>query len=125
MLQQAQVVKFRKAIESLYDGVCNITQYKKVMKENKSTEFKEEIVLKAQPCRLSYKTIVAAEKDENMASNLKQVAVLFIAPEVILNPGSKITITQNGITSDYKASGKPAMYSTHQEVVLELFERWA
>ena len=125
MLQKAQVVKFRKAIESLYDGVCNITQYKKVMKENKSTEFKEEIVLKAQHCRLSYKTIVAAEKDENMASNLKQVAVLFIAPEVILNPGSKITIMQNGITSDYKASGEPAMYSTHQEVVLELFERWA
>jgi len=39
--------------------------------------------------------------------------------------GSKITVTQNGVTHDYERSGKPAVYSCHQEVPLELFKEWA
>ena len=37
----------------------------------------------------------------------------------------KITVTQNGVTRDYERSGKPAVYTCHQEVPLELFKEWA
>jgi hypothetical protein len=42
-----------------------------------------------------------------------------------VKPGSKLTITQNDMTTEYQSSGKPAFYSTHQEIVLELFKGWA
>lgn len=50
---------------------------------------------------------------------------LFLAPEIKVAPGSKITITQNGVVGEYKNSGVPAMYDTHQEIMLELFKGWA
>lgn len=59
------------------------------------------------------------------ASALVQVTEIFLAPEIVVKPGSKLTITQNGITTDYKSSGIPATYSTHQEIVVEIFKGWA
>ena len=54
-----------------------------------------------------------------------QTTTLFISPDVVIEPGSKIVVTQNGKTVAYKQSGEPALYNTHQEIILELFERWA
>lgn len=51
--------------------------------------------------------------------------LLFIAPEVTISPGSKIVITHEGRTGEYSQSGIPAVYPTHQEIVLTVFERWA
>ena len=31
----------------------------------------------------------------------------------------------NEVTMDYKNTGKPAVYDSHQEISLELFEGWA
>lgn len=119
------MVKARKAVESLYDGKCTITEHVKVKKENKSTGFNEVIVLENQPCRLSFNTINTATATETGASSISQVVKLFIAPEIEVKPGSKLTICQNGITTDYKSSGEPAFYITHQEIILELFKGWS
>ena len=54
-----------------------------------------------------------------------QSVVLYIDPSVDIPEGSKITVTQNGMTRDYERSGKSAVYSCHQEVPLELFKEWA
>ena len=43
----------RKAIESLYKDRCEVVEYQKIKKENKSTGQIEVSVLKNQPCRLS------------------------------------------------------------------------
>ena len=51
--------------------------------------------------------------------------VLFIAPEVEIPSGSKITVTQNGKTTDYCRSGESAVYTSHKEIALELFEDYA
>jgi hypothetical protein len=48
-----------------------------------------------------------------------------IAPEIHVKPGSKLTITQNGVTTEYKNSGEPALFDTHQEIILELFKGWS
>lgn len=124
MLSQAIMVKTRKAIESLYDGKCTITEYQKVKKENKSTGFQEVVVHDGIACRLSFKAINSANLSDT-ASSVSQTIKVFLAPEIVVKPGSKVSITQNGVTTDYKCSGQPAIYSTHQEVILELFEGWA
>lgn len=124
MLSEVILVKTRKAIESLYDGKCTISEYRKSKRENGSTGFSEAIVNEGISCRLSFKSINSANSGAS-ASALTQSIKVFLAPEVEVKPGSKLTITQNGVTTAYKASGKPAIYSTHQEIILELFEGWA
>lgn len=125
MLSKTKMVKARKAIESLYIGTCTITEYQKVKKENKSTGFVESVVLKNQPCRISFNTINSTTSTETGASALVQVVKLLIAPEIQVKPGSKITITQNDVTTEYQSSGEPAHYVTHQEIMLELFKGWS
>ena len=124
MLSQTKMVNARKAIESMYVGTCKITEYKKVKRENKTTGFEENVVLENEPCRLSFKTIDTTNQSE-IASSLNQVVKVFLSPEIKVKPGSKLTITQNGVTTDYMSSGEPAIYSTHQEIILELFKGWA
>jgi hypothetical protein len=119
------MVKARKAIESLYSGTCTITEYQKVQKANKSTGFHEVVVLKDQPCRLSFSTSNPTTPAENGASSVSQSVKLFISPEIEVKPGSKLTISQNGMIAEYKCSGVPAIYVTHQEILLELFKGWS
>lgn len=125
MLSKNQVVKARKAIESMYDGTCTIIERQKVKLPNKSTGFKDIVVLEDIPCRLSFKTITNTNQAETGVSAVVQVTKVFIAPEIKVKPGSKLTITQNDVATEYKSSGQPAIYTTHQEIELELFERWA
>jgi anion-transporting ArsA/GET3 family ATPase len=124
MLSKIKMVKTRKAIESLYDGKCTITEHQKVKKENKSTGFEDVVVQEDLPCRVSYKTITNTNQTDTAAS-VVQITKVFLAPEIQVKPGSKLTITQNDVTTEYKSSGKPAFYGTHQEIVLELFKGWA
>ena len=45
---------------------------------------------------------------------------LFLSPDIIVKAGSNITVTQAGKTTEYIASGIPAIYDTHQEIMLVL-----
>ena len=125
MLSKIKLVKARKAVESLYLGICTITEYRKVKKENKSTAFEEVVVLENQPCRTSFSTINTTTSTGTGADALVQVVKLHIAPEIEVKSGSKITVTQNNVTIEYKNSGVPAYYGTHQEIMLELFKGWS
>lgn len=66
-------------------------------------------------CRISHKSVVSTEPNEE-AAQVAQSVVLYIDPSVDIPEGSKITVTQNGMTRDYERSGKSAVYSCHQEV---------
>ena len=125
MFQTNQMVKARKAIEAMYEGTCTITEQQKTKNADKTTGFKDVVVLEGQPCRLSFKTISQTNPSENGAAAMTQVTKLFIAPEIQVKAGSKITVTQNGVATEYKNSGKPAVYTTHQEIILELWKGWA
>lgn len=110
----------RKAVESRYRGLCDILEKRKVKDEvTKATILKDIAVLSNKPCRLSYSSSGTANQTDTV-SNIEQTIKLFIAPEIKIAPGSKLRITQNGITTDYISSGVPAVYETHQEVSLEL-----
>lgn len=115
----------KQALESLYDGKCSVYEYQKVRDETtKLVKHEEACVLTGQPCRLSFEKSTAVLQGESSAA-VGQIAKLFLAPEIKIKAGSKICVTQAGINTDYTYSGVPAVYPTHQEIILELFERWA
>ncbi len=123
-INKSAVQAARKAIESTYDGVCSVIEHRKFLKADKSTGFREDTVLENLPCRLSVQSIGIAERSDT-ASAVNQLIKVFISPDIEIKAGSKMMITQNGVTAEYKASGAPALYSTHQEIILELFQGWA
>lgn len=117
--------KFRKAIERLYDDVCTVYEQMDVTDEDtKITEQEEVAVLENQKCKLSYQKI-ATTSNTTGAAEITTVTKLFISPNVVINPGSKIVVTHKGIVTEFCSSGVPAHYKSHQEIELKMFERWA
>ena len=108
----------------MYDGVCVVTEYKETRDPlTKKTVFVETPVLVSQPCKLSFSSSPVTG-DDNVASVVQETK-LFISPDVTIKKGSKITVTQNGVTTEYANSSEPKIYATHQEITLKLFEGWA
>ncbi len=121
---KAAVKAARKAIESTYEGLLTVTEHQKVTDENtKLTDYQDAVVIEGQPCHLSFETLGSAVQSGSAAA-VTQTTKLFLSPDVSVKAGSKITVTQAGATTDYTCSGIPAAYETHQEIILELFERW-
>lgn len=115
----------REALRSLWKGRADVYIKKMVINpENGRNEATEERILKAEPCRLSYKSVTSVNPVEG-ASVIEQVIKLFISETVQIPPGSKIIVTQNDVTKAFSRSGEPAYYTNHQEIVLKPFERWA
>ena len=114
----------RKAIEKMYIGTCDVIEHMAVTDPvTKKTGFSEAPVLLAQPCRLSYKASPITS-DGNTAAVTQEIK-LFISPDVEIKPGSKIEVTQNGRKTAFTNASMPAVYDTHQEISLKLFDRWA
>lgn len=114
------------AIKSLWRGKCTVT-----VRNNDTTDENTGRVVVGEvdtytnePCRISFDTVNATQP-ENNAANIVQSITLFIDRAVVIPEGSKITVTQNGVMAVYEKSGKPAVYSTHQEIPLEIFKGWA
>lgn len=116
----------RKAIESTYSGRCNIYERRDLRdEETKITRKNEEVsIVENQPCKLSFEKLNAVVQTDTAAKQT-QGAKLFIEPEIKVKPGSKIVVEQNSVTTEYSASGVPAVYLSHAEIMLELFEGWA
>ena len=82
MLSQNQMVKIRKAKESMYIGVLTVVEYRKVKNEDKTTGFEEVIVLENEPCKLSFKNVTSTS-DTQSFSVLAQSISLILSPDVI------------------------------------------
>lgn len=110
----------RKAIESTYTGLLTVTEYQAVKDPvTHITKNQKVVVLENQPCKMSFETITTAIQTET-AAIISQAVKLFVSPDVTIKAGSMITVTQNGVTTEYTSSGVPAIYPTHQEIMLEL-----
>lgn len=108
-----------------YDAICTVYELKKVKDEQtKITEENEVVVFDNQPCRLSFEKLSSTAQTET-AAEITQGVKLFVSPEIVIKGGSKIAVMQNGRTQIFSSSGKSAVYPTHQEIMLELFEGWA
>ena len=110
----------REAIESLYVGRCTIYQSQKIVNpKTKRTTTQNVLLCENEPCRLSFESKRSADYD-GVVSKIVQSVKLFLKPELVVLAGAKIEVSQNGRTTKYKASGQPAVYTNHQEILLEL-----
>jgi hypothetical protein len=106
----------------LWKGKATISEYREVT-DPETYQTKHELIPVAvdEPCRLSH----SRESTVNLNSGapyVTQTIVLFIRPDLTIKEGSVIEVTQNGVTNKYKRASKPAVYTNHQEVALELYE---
>ena len=125
------------AVESLYSGICTVTATTPTFDEStKQTTHTETTLFTNQPCRLSFISAPPSDKlvatsqnlihsDTPRAHFVDQQIKLFIDPALDIPPGSKISVTQNGLTQYFKSSGAPAVYSSHQEIELVRLDEFA
>lgn len=109
-------------LKSLWIGKCTIFEY--VTETNPITHqstTKLSPVVEDEPCRLSYSYNSTTSSSTGIAV-VGQIITLFIRPDLIIDTGAVIEVTQHGRTSRYKRGGKPSVYTNHQEIVLQLDE---
>ncbi len=118
-------VNLADAVKSLWGGVCTVTVRENAMNEQKGrTEPREVDLCRDVPCRISFGTVQSTEQS-NGAARIVQTVTLFVDPAVSIPEGSRITVTQKGVTGVYEQSGRAAVYSSHKEIPLVLFGGWA
>lgn len=117
------IKKARNVIESYYDAICDIIELED-KKIGSFTDNQEVTVKEKQPCRVSFENIYSSD-ETNTESKVIQKIKLFVSPDITIKPGSKIVVTRLDQTIEYKDSGAPALYGTHQEIPLELWKGWA
>lgn len=118
------VNKYRAAIERTYIDRCIVIEYVKEKQLNGSTALSGVTAYTDIPCRLSFVSKSAAVGTETV-TNTAQTIKLFLSPDIEIKAGAKITVSHDGRTTEYKSSGFPAVYRTHQEIPLVLFDERA
>lgn len=109
-------------LKSLWIGKCTVYQYTTITDPITFQSTQSQIpVIIDEPCKLSYNQ-EQATNIESGAAVISQSITLFIRPDLEIKPGSVIEVTQHGKTTKYKGSSKSAVYTNHQEIVLELYE---
>ena len=112
-------------LQKLWRDTCSIYNFEKVKDpKTKTTEFKEILVQENIPCRISFQNIFSTSETPSIAI-INQVIKLFLSNKVEIKENSKIVVTRNGVSKTYKASGIPAIYSVHQEVILVIDNKGA
>ena len=113
----------KKSAAMLYEGICTVEHRVSITDaDTHMTKQTVETVLIDEPCRVSYGTAAAADGYPLPAA--EQSVKLFISPDAVIPPGSRITVTQHGRTVVYARAGQPAVYTGHQEIALEKWEGW-
>ena len=114
------------AIEKTYDGICTVYIQDDVTDPDTHITNKSELaVFEELPCRISFRNNdLIISKTSETASEKTQKVKLITYPDKAIPAGSKIMVTQYGVTRSYKSSGEPMVYYTHQEIVLELSDKW-
>lgn len=114
-----------KALRTLWTDKMKI----EISKYQKDEETRQQLrrivaVAEGEPCRVSFSSAPAVSDQDGVAGQTQSVK-LFCSPDIRIEPGSRITVTRDGKETAYAMSGVPAVYKYHQEINLELFERWA
>lgn len=114
----------RAAIEALYEDTCTVVVYTSASDiVTKQAVIIENTKYVNQPCRIS--DVVLQTTGNGEVAAVVQKKKLFCAPELDIPPGSKIVVMQNGRETAFKNSGKSSVRDTHQEIMLEIFKKWA
>lgn len=112
----------------LWQDRCTVTMKEAYQKPNGATAFRDKIILEDAPCKLSY--FVSRTHDntavlQDEAAPIHRRVRIFLTPDVDISAGSRISVTREGKTTQYKASGESARHFSHQEIIMELADEWA
>ena len=111
-------------IEKLYIDTATVIEYREVEDEiTHISNFQEVIVHENIPCKLSHQS--EKQTGEGVSSGLSLSSYIMLDPDLVINAGSKIVVTRNGVETAYKNSGEPARHINHQKIMLEIFKGWA
>lgn len=81
------------------------------------------VIISSAPCRISYKTVTSTAQET--AGEVQQEIVLYCNPRYVIPEGSRIDVDQNDVRTVYQLSGKAAVYASHQEIPLKVFQEYA
>lgn len=112
----------------LWKDTCSVTVRRKEKLPDKSTGFREETIIKDAPCKISFfnnLSVSGPVRNDQTASATVQTVKLFCAADLDIPPGSRIEITHNGRTALYTYNGVPSVFTEHQEITLDVWQRWA
>lgn len=114
-----------KALKKLWNDFCTVYIQQEITDPHtKRTKFGEIAIVENEPCKLSFNSLTSAENINNVSS-INQSITLFLSNKIKIPSGSKIVITRNENTFTYQNSGEPKIFTYHQEIKLELFEKWS
>lgn len=111
------MVGHRRAIEKKYVGIMSVSGFEKVKVDGETLSAKKEIH-KDVSCYLQRNQNKSASNDGEK-SNVDYDLKILCAPEIAIPPGCRIKVAQSGMTYDFKYSGEPFIYPTHQEITIK------
>lgn len=116
-------------LEMLWNDSCSVTVLEDYLAENHSTQKLENTIYSDIPCKLSFYNSMSANPDSrknkvDVAFQTEQRVKLFLSPEYHIPNGSRIEVTHKGITTLYGFSSQPEIFTNHQEILLEKWEKW-
>lgn len=115
----------RTVLEQTYDGICRIFIKQSVKDQETKVMRQEEVLFQEEiPCHFSFSGTEPVS-DSATVTAITQTMKLFLAPELIIPPGSRIEVIQNGRVESYSQSGKAAVYFSHQEIPLKIWKEYA
>ena len=112
----------------LWRDTMTVTVKQSYKRADKSTGFQDVVIIQNEPCKVSFIDNIALNQvsiSDGVASPLKNITKLFCSPDLDIPPGSKIAITHQGVTTDYTHSSQPSVFTNHQEILLDLLDKWA
>lgn len=112
----------RRAIETTYEDIATVSRAVQQTGGDKITRAVPEMVYSDVICALSYSGSDKS-KQTKAENQIDYDAVVFMAPELAVRPGDKVTVTRFGrdnpgsqIMLTFEVVGRPPVYATHQEV---------
>ena len=112
----------------LWKDRMTITVKQSYKRADKSTGFQDVVIIINEPCKVSFADNMAFNllpEPDGVASPQKKITKLFCSPDLVIPTGSKIAITHQGATENYTHSSKPSIFTNHQEILLDVLDKWA
>lgn len=111
---------FENAMKMLWTGRCDIYNYETYTDEWGISRSEKVLAACDVPCRISYKTYKrdrAGEQSETVNELAREVR-LIMGNDVKVRAGASFVVRQNGEERRFMLAGIPAVYWSHQEVML-------
>lgn len=115
----------RRPAEWLYEATADVF-VRRPFKDPRTKATKPgppELVEEAVPCRISHDGQPPSDSSTGLPT-AGHAAKLFCAPGVSIPPGSKVIVTQDGVTEYFASAGIAAKYCSHQEINLDEWGGW-